>query len=194
MPRCVRVSIITNQTCGEACWHAAEDVCRCSCGGANHGCLTVAGASRPVRTAKIDDERYTLIGGGLRNELLESAKAINGRQWRSVEPAQCAIGSEVANFTAEQIAAARAEGKSVWFSQYHYMWRETDAGAPARLKFATREQLAKWPEMSGWRDRASDGVCLLWEIETMPPAPNVKRVNRHTGEPLQNQSPLGPQE
>jgi hypothetical protein len=193
LPRCVRVAILTTQTCGETCWHAAEDVCRCSCGGRNHGCLTIDGAVRPVRTAKIDGERYALAGVGLRSDLIESAKAINGSQWRSVESAQTCIESRIGDFTEAEVAQARASGLKVWFSQYRYHWNETDAGAPARMKYATRDQLAKWSELSGWQDRASEGVCLLWKIETMPPAPAIMIVDRHTGLPLANQSPLGPQ-
>lgn len=32
-------SILTDATCGEACWTAKEELCKCSCGGHNHGCL-----------------------------------------------------------------------------------------------------------------------------------------------------------
>lgn len=193
LPRCVRVAILTSQTCGEICWHAQEDVCRCSCGGRNHGCLTVDGATRPVRTSKIDGVRYALAGVGLRADLVPDAKAINGQQWRAVEPAQTCIEASVGYFSPEEVAQARASGRKVWFVQYRYHWNETDAGAPARVKFATREQLAKWPELAGWRDRATEGVCLLWKIETMPPAPAIQIVDRHTGLPLANQSPLGAQ-
>ncbi len=57
-------AILTEQTCGEACWHAREDVCRCSCGGKNHGCLRSADGERPVRTCRIDGVRYELRGVG----------------------------------------------------------------------------------------------------------------------------------
>lgn len=52
---------ITGSTCGDACWHAREEVCRCSCGGANHGILN-KGGERPTRTCKIDGHFYELAG------------------------------------------------------------------------------------------------------------------------------------
>jgi len=54
-------SIITGHTCGDACWHARELVCRCSCGGVNHGILNTGG-KRPQRTCKIDGNFYELAG------------------------------------------------------------------------------------------------------------------------------------
>lgn len=55
------ISILTGHTCGEACWHAREEVCRCSCGGKNHGILN-NGLPRPVRTSKKDGNFYVLAG------------------------------------------------------------------------------------------------------------------------------------
>ena len=53
---------ITDATCGEACWAAREDVCRCSCGGANHGCTR--SGTVPERTSKINGYMYKLIAVG----------------------------------------------------------------------------------------------------------------------------------
>ena len=47
-------------TCAEACWNAREDVCRCACNGANHGCLLVNGAPAPGRTKRTADTRWRL--------------------------------------------------------------------------------------------------------------------------------------
>lgn len=55
------MAILTGHTCGEACWHAREKVCRCSCGGKNHGILN-NGLPRPERTSKKDGKFYTLAG------------------------------------------------------------------------------------------------------------------------------------
>jgi len=54
------ISILTAHTCGEPCWQAQEDVCRCSCGGANHGILN-NGGDKPNRTRKLDGRIYELI-------------------------------------------------------------------------------------------------------------------------------------
>lgn len=55
------MAVLTGSTCGFPCWQADEDVCRCSCGGANHGILR-AGGCQPQRTAKIDGQFYELVG------------------------------------------------------------------------------------------------------------------------------------
>ena len=52
---------ITGSTCGDACWHAREDICRCSCGGKNHGILTHADGKQPKRTRRIDGNFYELM-------------------------------------------------------------------------------------------------------------------------------------
>lgn len=56
----MNLSILTASTCGDACWHATEEVCRCSCFGANHGILN-KGGSQPGRTCRIDGNFYELI-------------------------------------------------------------------------------------------------------------------------------------
>lgn len=68
-------AMLTEHTCGEACWEAREDVCRCKCGGKNHGCMRSPDGKRPDRTAKIDGYHYILraVGDGV----WEQAKQIN---------------------------------------------------------------------------------------------------------------------
>lgn len=194
LPRCVAMAVLTSQTCGEPCWHAREEVCRCSCGGKNHGCLLTADGARPQRMAKIDGHRYKLAGVGLRADLLATAQEINGRQWRGMEkPATILDGQGVSSMSADEISEAKARGEKVWFSQYHYRWGESDGGAPARIKYATPAQF-RWEELKGWQERAQLGlgVCLLWEIETMPAKPAEPRVSKD-GRILANQSPMGEQ-
>lgn len=55
------MATLTGSTCGFACWQAHEEVCRCSCGGANHGILRQGGC-QPQRTTKIDGQFYELVG------------------------------------------------------------------------------------------------------------------------------------
>ena len=54
------LAILTAQTCGDACWHAKEEICRCSCFGKNHGILN-KGGSQPGRTCRIDGNLYELV-------------------------------------------------------------------------------------------------------------------------------------
>jgi hypothetical protein len=181
------MAVLTSQTCGEACWHAREDVCRCSCGGRNHGCLLNVGAARPERTCKIDGVRYKLAGVGNYRDLIGDARAMNrAAGWRSVETPTIVIDGIGQGFTPADAATARAEGRKVEFVQYRYSWSETDAGAPARLKSASASQ-RNWTELAGWKESA--GVYLLWQRCEMPARPTQKIVDRLTGEPAENQDP-----
>lgn len=135
------ITILTEATCGDACWHAREEVCRCSCGGRNHGCLRTAGGEAPVRSAKIEEHPYVLAGIGPRRELYEEAERIN-------------------NAAPKQI-----------FMGVAYPWRETERGAPARLKYPSKDQIRRWPELTAWWDRDKGkptqefyrhGIALLW--------------------------------
>lgn len=51
---------LTGSTCGDSCWHAREDICRCSCAGKNHGILTQGGTA-PVRNSKVKGEFFELV-------------------------------------------------------------------------------------------------------------------------------------
>ena len=69
-------AILTQATCAEACWHAREDVCRCSCGGANHGCLISPDGTQPERTRRIDGVRYKLQATD--GDIEHAAQQLNG--------------------------------------------------------------------------------------------------------------------
>jgi hypothetical protein len=118
-------AFLTEATCGEACWHAREEVCRCSCGGKNHGCLRGENGIQPVRAAKIDGFRYELKAVG-RNVYAE-AMAINN-----------AAGPKAVQKVSDTLT-------------YTYKWDTTDRGAPARVKRATESQLDKWPELASFK-------------------------------------------
>lgn len=51
---------LTDATCGEACWQAREDVCRCCCNGSNHGITRTTG-ERPERNKRKGVSRYQLM-------------------------------------------------------------------------------------------------------------------------------------
>jgi hypothetical protein len=142
MNQTILQAMITEQTCGEACWCAREDICRCSCGGKNHGVLRDPNGVRPERTSKIDNSRYTLIAVGNYLNIYNQAKAIN------------------------QSAGYRRIDKVSDTLTYHYSWSETDKGAPARVKPATQSQIERWPELTAWRDNELESllnpVYLLW--------------------------------
>lgn len=193
LPRAKLMAILTSTTCGEPCWHAREEVCRCSCGGRNHGCLANGGA-RPQRTAKIDGHRYKLSAVGLSETLTPLAQEMNGRQLRAVERPSFVIDGVDSDysttpprkFTREEWLSARADSSPgrCFVSQYHYRWTATDTGAPARIKTSTAQQLAGWAELSGWKSERPGSVLLLWEIETWPAKPQIALVDKQTGLPL----------
>ena len=74
-------AMVTTTTCGYNCWYAREDVCRCYCGGVNHGILTHDGAEQPVRIRKIKSKRFELVGvvPGYGNAHSYVRKELNGR-------------------------------------------------------------------------------------------------------------------
>jgi len=182
----VRV-VLTGSTCAEPCWFAHEEVCRCSCGGRNHGCLNIPGAKRPERTCKIGGATYRLKAIGKYAEIVAEACEINRQAgYRSVEKPSLVIGGQSRSWTPQEIENARSIGTDMWWSQYTYTWRVTDDGAPARLKPASIGQ-RKWTELSGWKD--TPGVYLLWENTTPLQRPTTLVVDKQTGEPLPDQTP-----
>jgi hypothetical protein len=131
-------SILTEATCGEACWSAKEDICRCSCGGKNHGISKRGGTAE--RTCKIDGYRYKLQGVGKHRDLINEAAAIN-----------------------EQIVISVH-----WNDGYRTLrlvkQNDKERGAPARVKYASQPQIDKWNELEIYRglDRYHADAALLW--------------------------------
>ncbi len=78
MPKTDLISILTGETCGEACWHAQEDLCRCSCGGKNHGILR-NGGTQPERTCRNRKAIYKLISI---TSLFDHAKIVKEVGWQ----------------------------------------------------------------------------------------------------------------
>lgn len=72
----IALAVLTDRSCGEACWHAREDVCRCECGGSNHGILLKDGTEQPNRHSRIDGVAYELVAIGEYRELCQKASQI----------------------------------------------------------------------------------------------------------------------
>jgi len=152
------VAFFSEHTCGEACWEAREDFCRCSCAGKNHGCMRDANGIRPERTAKIDGVRYVL-----------KATCNNQRDDQSQ-----AARSDVYD---QCLALCNQEKPGRYRS-----WDTNVRNAPARIRHASKSQLAAWPELASYRALiaeiiASGGYCfddiyraqpdLLWVREDL---------------------------
>lgn len=138
------LSLLTDTTCGEACWHAREEVCRCECGGKNHGCLRTKGGEQPVRACRIAGFRYELVAVGKFSDLYTKAQAIN----------------EAGGFSS--VDARMPEHR------YHYTHKETEDGSPARLKPASAAQVEKWAELTAWKGKNADRPYLLWKRTDAP--------------------------
>lgn len=67
---------LQGHTCGDHCWSARDEECKCSCGGANHGIFRKEG-TRPTRTRKMDGAIFELCEIGDFSKLYASANAAN---------------------------------------------------------------------------------------------------------------------
>lgn len=128
------MAILTQSTCGEACWEAREDICRCSCNGKNHGIARTG--ERPARMCKIDGYFYRM---GAVGDIRAEAERIN------------------------KTAGIKSQEKMADGYVYHYYWHETDKGAPARVKAPSTNQ-KKWKEVQPFVDDCKpwELVYILW--------------------------------
>lgn len=145
-------TILTGTTCGEMCWSAREDVCRCSCGGVNHGCLRGEGGERPRRSSRIRGEMYVLAATGTYGDM-EGAK----RLLLDV----CQARRIGATGIATRMNADRPG--------YYSLGLPEDSGYPVIRKSANDSQVQKWPELAAARDvpRYSRPDSILWVLETI---------------------------
>lgn len=116
-------AILTLTTCGEPCWHARDEVCRCSCGGKNHGCLKTPNGVAPNRMSKIDGIPYRLKAIGNFPEVYGQARTMNREHPET--------------FTGE------------WGQVQECC--ETSPGAYARLKPASKSQMEGWKELGAFK-------------------------------------------
>ena len=140
-------AVLTEATCGEACWHAREEICRCSCGGKNHGCLKTADGERPVRTAKIQGIRFELLGVGDQWELHQQAVELNKAGGVTFYYADSSTNSWDADIPAKLRKATKAQLTG---------WPELKAHLEQRVKAAkTASCLAALDDEAPW-------PYLLW--------------------------------
>lgn len=143
------IAVLTSQTCGENCWHAKEHVCRCSCGGKNHGCLLVDGAKQPVRAARIDGAMYEL-----------EAVDVNPHEIDARLAAEFPPANVIKAYT--YYPTDKPTDKPVPFTYQ-------SKNSPLRCRIATKEQVSKWPELTAYRELKpwQTRPYLLWrKVET----------------------------
>ena len=143
------VSFLTESTCGEPCWNAKEDVCRCSCRGANHGCLMVDGEAQPIRTRKLKGNRYELATAicltGPDTCYAMTLSAVDEWLWDNAPELRFEIRGDTSNR-----------------KRVH---TPTSPGGDWYVHTASRQAVEKWPELVAWQDRANTWwrPQLIWK-------------------------------
>ena len=120
---------LSDKTCGDACWRAREDVCRCACRGHNHGILRTADGAQPVRTRRIGGYVYELLA--VEVPVPDTCRAATMRPLEDQ-------GREV-------VRQWIAQGK--WD---RHDWPSTP-GYPVLLRTAGESEVRRWPELVAWR-------------------------------------------
>jgi hypothetical protein len=133
-------AILTEATCGITCWYAKEKICRCSCGGRNHGALLDPDRETPERVCKIHGDRYRLEAVGPWSQMHKIYLDIMATMpWAKIDP----------NIT---------ERDGV--TPYHqpYFLNSFTKGSPLVLKKAVDRQYS-WPEL---KMAGNQTLYLLW--------------------------------
>lgn len=164
------VAFFTDQTCGEACWSAREEVCRCECGGRNHG-INKRGQNG-VRASKINGYRYELMAVGKYPELLAEVEKIIRAGWIEDGTAKLIDGQYYHPRYGRTIDTPFSD--TDWFqSGYVHPTEYNKGGGQYVLKYASLAQCIRWPELEYFgiaddRDRYNAKAAILWRREDTP--------------------------
>lgn len=141
-------SLFSDITCGEGCWTAKEDICKCSCNGKNHGCLKSEKDNniQPLRTSKINGFRYELYAIDKYNDLQNIVDKVNRNKFYKID-----------TYTDK-------EGKT---HEYKYFYNDNVKNALIRIKPASKIQIQNWTELNQYKnmnrfDLYKNKPYLLW--------------------------------
>lgn len=171
----------TEQTCGPACWNAAERECRCSCGGTKHGAALTGDTGKPLRReCVIDGHRYLLgtvtlayhaystwahLERASLTRVPEASKPamndVGAIMWRRLASvAQTDRWPEVAAVVADIRAfrEAHAHGRTVRVPRPYLIWIREDA-APDFDAYLARERAAREQDVPAGYTAAGDGAA-----------------------------------
>ncbi len=131
--------------CGPDCWEARNDICRCSCGGRNHG------IKRRTPTCQEVPLRRQMVWEDFLWELVKVSVPVP-------------VGGEVcapSKFDDEAQAANRAAG--IPFLYAHTARKFYGGDFPvAHVRPFTDAQIAKWTELAAWRGPKAEASMALY--------------------------------
>lgn len=156
-PRTVQFSW-SHITCGEACWHAKDTDCKCSCGGKNHGIFHRGGIAE--RTCKLNGHAYKLVAVDSYSNVLELQREL------------------LAGYGVMRCYDYYGNGEykhQTYLSQFACRGDKDVYGFPLVAKQATLSQCQRWRELSDHKnitemERSRKAPYLLWQLIT-PPEP-----------------------
>jgi len=129
-------ALITEQTCGDACWHAKDEICHCSCGGRNHGCMRTKDGEQPQRTRKIKGSMYQLVT--IEQDIKDSCIAERTHPIYQLERTIDDNAISAGLFEHHELKGCKS-------------W--CDKPLPVYVKSANQSEIERWPELSQWRDK-----------------------------------------
>lgn len=130
------IGLFAMTACGPACWEARDDICRCSCGGANHGCHRNKG----------NDPR-----NGLKRQ-----KVYEGFIWELSKVS--AIEEMEGIASPERLgreAQAMNDAAGIRFRYAHTTRQHYGEFPVAIVRIATDGEISRWPELAHWRGKVS---------------------------------------
>jgi len=167
------VAVLTDTTCGESCWNAREDVCRCECGGRNHG-IHLRGENA-VRACRINGYRYELVSVGNHRDLLTEGARLTAEQWLADGKTK---KREYFGDPSDQIPCERSDffwnDKGTEKPKHYIEMHELKGGGSLyAVKLATMAQCLKWKELEYFdcadeRDRYHKAPAILWKRADTP--------------------------
>lgn len=140
------IGIFSLTACGPQCWEARDDVCRCSCGGANHGI-------HRHKSPSLTGLKRQLVYGGFIFELSQVAAPI--------DRGSGIYGPEILDQKAQELN--RKAGINYAFA--HTSRNHFGEFPVAILRTPTDSQIEKWPELAEWRGKVNamyGKPTILW--------------------------------
>lgn len=171
------IAFFSNHTCGEACWSAKEEVCRCECGGKNHGIMLRDGVTG-IRAAKIGGYRYELLAVGRHGELTEQGATLTAEHWLAMGKTKA---REYYGDQSDRVLCERPDffwidskdGGKEKVKGWIEMHELKGSGSLYCVKYATLSQLIRWQELEYFnvydeQTRYNAKAAILWKRADVP--------------------------